>query len=97
MDKQTGTNANGKEAKDGSGSDNSGKADDGKIAEAVLKVITRPARRAPRKRVGDASQLDTADDDKYDDAWLPEYDEGPADEKIVEEEWVEVKKPKPTR
>ncbi|KAJ0339247.1 hypothetical protein COL922a_004632 [Colletotrichum nupharicola] len=37
------------------------------------------------------------DDDKYDDAWLPGYDDGPANEKVVDGEWVAVKKPKPTR
>ncbi|KAL0937118.1 uncharacterized protein CTRU02_206849 [Colletotrichum truncatum] len=67
-----------------------------KTVDPIIKVIQRP-RRIPKKRLGDASTLDTADDDKYDDAWLPEYGDGVSTDKIVGDDWVEVKKPTSTR
>ncbi|KAH0426924.1 hypothetical protein CcaCcLH18_10028 [Colletotrichum camelliae] len=93
----------------GTSSDNSGNSnskdkgdgdDDDEFHDTVDTVVTAnnpPRRRAPRKKPGIASALETADDDKYDDAWLPEYDDGPANDKVVDGEWVAVKKPKPTR
>ncbi|KAI8181352.1 hypothetical protein KHU50_002702 [Colletotrichum sp. SAR 10_65] len=91
----------------GTSSDKSGNSDgkgegeeDDEFHDTHDTVVTAndPARRrAPRKKPGVASALETADDDKYDDAWLPKYDDGPANEKVVDGEWVAVKKPKPTR
>lgn len=67
-----------------------------KIPKIVAKLLQRP-RRATKKMAGVASSLDTANDDEYDDAWLPEYEDGPADEKVVEDDWVDVKKPVSSR
>ncbi|KAJ0378469.1 hypothetical protein COL26b_003354 [Colletotrichum chrysophilum] len=38
--------------------------------DTVVTANDPPRRRAPRKKPGVASALETADDDKYDDAWL---------------------------
>ncbi|KXH62145.1 hypothetical protein CSAL01_04624 [Colletotrichum salicis] len=55
-------------------------------------------RRVIKLRPQHASSLETADDDEYDDCWDPYYEEPPAnDDKVVEEDFVLMKKPGPSR
>ncbi|KAF6816079.1 hypothetical protein CSOJ01_03142 [Colletotrichum sojae] len=101
---KTGSSQQGGEEKKTSNPGMVGKAGNGKagqtggekIPKVVTKLLQRP-RRAPKKMAGVASSLDTANDDEYDDAWLPAYEDGPVDEKVVEGDWVEVKKPVSSR
>ncbi|KAK1622093.1 hypothetical protein BDP81DRAFT_400588 [Colletotrichum phormii] len=55
-------------------------------------------RRVIKLRPQHASPLETADDDEYDDCWDPYYEEPPTkDDKVVEEDFVFMKKPGPSR
>ncbi|GJC84793.1 hypothetical protein ColLi_07631 [Colletotrichum liriopes] len=64
----------------------------GKIASAAAAQDKKP-RRVPRPRPQHATPLDTADDDNYDDCWLPEYEDPRPTDKLVDDGWVSVKKP----
>ncbi|KAF6842581.1 hypothetical protein CMUS01_02960 [Colletotrichum musicola] len=92
----TGSNDLGVEEKKTSNAGKPGKAGGEKIPKVVTKLLQRP-RRAPKKMAGVTSSLDTTNDDEYDDAWLPAYEDGPVHEKVVEGDWVEVKKPVSSR
>ncbi|KAF6833089.1 hypothetical protein CPLU01_05768 [Colletotrichum plurivorum] len=85
----TGSSQLGGEEKKTSNPGKPGKTGGEKIPKVVTKLLQRP-RRAPKKMAGVASSLDTANDDEYDDAWLPAYEDGPVDEKVVEGDWVEL-------
>ncbi|TDZ29620.1 hypothetical protein C8035_v011118 [Colletotrichum spinosum] len=71
----------------------------GHLSGYISRTTQRPRRHrgVPQKKPVVASLLETANDDEYDDAWLPEYGDGPDREKILEEEWVEIVKPPPRR
>ncbi|KZL81116.1 hypothetical protein CI238_09857 [Colletotrichum incanum] len=64
----------------------------GKIATAAAAQHKKP-RRVPRPHPQHATPLDTADDDNYDDCWLPEYEDPRPTDKLVDDGWVSVKKP----
>ncbi|GKT42827.1 uncharacterized protein ColSpa_03008 [Colletotrichum spaethianum] len=53
----------------------------------------KKARRDLRPRPQHATLLDTTDDDNYDDCWLPEYEDPRPTDKVVDNDWVSVKKP----
>lgn len=71
--------------------DNQSKSKEAKAAQP------KKPRRIPQKRLQDATPLDTADDDEYDDAWLPAYEDSRPTDKIVEKDWVKVNKPATSR
>ncbi|KAK1700816.1 hypothetical protein BDP55DRAFT_722126 [Colletotrichum godetiae] len=86
------------------------KTDGNKVAGSSGKVAGSPIvqqqplqphekpRRVVKLRPQHVSSLETADDDEYDDCWDPYYEEPPTkDDKVVEEDFVLMKKPGPSR
>ncbi|KAK1724269.1 uncharacterized protein BDZ83DRAFT_752767 [Colletotrichum acutatum] len=71
----------------------------GKVAgSATAQQQHEKPRRIIKPRPQHASSLETADDDEYDDCWDPYYEDPPAkDDKVVEEDFVLMKKPGPPR
>ncbi|KAK1573377.1 uncharacterized protein LY79DRAFT_525885 [Colletotrichum navitas] len=49
-------------------------------------------RRVIRPRPQHATPLDTVDDDDYDDCWLPAYEDLQPIDKLIDGDWVSVKK-----
>ncbi|KAI3535677.1 hypothetical protein CABS01_15840 [Colletotrichum abscissum] len=74
----------------------------GKVARSSTAQQQQQQHEKPRRvikpRPQHASSLETADDDEYDDCWDPYYEDSPAkDDKVVEEGFVLMKKPNPSR
>ncbi|KAK1707683.1 uncharacterized protein CLUP02_09381 [Colletotrichum lupini] len=74
----------------------------GKVARSSTAQQQQQQHEKPRRvikpRPQHASSLETADDDEYDDCWDPYYEDSPAkDDKVVEEDFVLMKKPNPSR
>ncbi|KXH29198.1 hypothetical protein CSIM01_00926 [Colletotrichum simmondsii] len=74
----------------------------GKVARASTAQHQHQQHEKPRRvvkpRPQHASSLETADDDEYDDCWDPYYEDLPVkDDKVVEEDFVLLKKPGPSR
>ncbi|EFQ32552.1 uncharacterized protein GLRG_07566 [Colletotrichum graminicola M1.001] len=68
----------------------------GKSAAAAIAQHKKP-RRVIRPRPQHATPLDTVDDDDYDDCWLPAYEDPQPTDRLVDDDWVSVKKPASAR
>ncbi|KAK2006777.1 hypothetical protein LZ32DRAFT_668611 [Colletotrichum eremochloae] len=61
------------------------------------KVAIQNTANVIRPRPQHATPLDTVDDDDYDDCWLPAYEDPRPTDKLVDDDWVSVKKPASSR